>query len=76
MGVRRTQVVYPAGWTEEQIRAAEQIRGPEKPAKEYPFPLDAFQATSVDCLVGPSPRAAIWGTCRAKGRNPVPFILR
>lgn len=49
-----TQVVFPAGWTEEQITAADAVRAPEKPAKKYPFPLDAFQATSCDCLASPS----------------------
>ena len=44
------QVVYPEGWTEEQINSASAKRGPSKPAKEYPFQLDAFQSISCDCL--------------------------
>ena len=54
---RRTcthEVVYPDGWDAaavEAFNAASAARPlPAKPAKEYPFPLDSFQATAAECL--------------------------
>jgi ATP-dependent RNA helicase DOB1 len=47
-------IVYPDTWDEAaiaQYTAAAQARPlPSKPAKEYPFALDAFQATAAECL--------------------------
>ena len=48
------EVVYPDGWDAaavEAFNAASAARPlPAKPAKEYPFPLDSFQATAAECL--------------------------
>lgn len=47
-------VVYPDTWDADavaQYNAAAQARQlPRKPAKEYPFALDSFQATAAECL--------------------------
>lgn len=55
--VRRScthEIVYPDGWDAaavEAFNAAQAARPlPAKPAKEYPFPLDSFQATAAECL--------------------------
>ena len=54
---RRTcthQVVYPETWDAAAVAActaaADARPRHARPAKEYPFPLDAFQATAAECL--------------------------
>lgn len=46
------EVVYPDGWDAAAVDAynASARPLPAKPAKEYPFPLDSFQATAAECL--------------------------
>lgn len=55
--VRRScthEVVYPDGWDAAAVEAFNTAQAarplPAKPAKEYPFPLDSFQATAAECL--------------------------
>ena len=47
-------VVYPDTWDADAVAqynaAAEARQLPSKPAKEYPFALDSFQATAAECL--------------------------
>jgi hypothetical protein len=54
---RRTcthEVVYPEGWDAAAIEAHNAAAAarplPARPAKEFPFPLDTFQATAAECL--------------------------
>ena len=54
---RRTcthEVVYPEGWDAAAIEAHNAAAAarplPTRPAKEFPFPLDTFQATAAECL--------------------------
>jgi hypothetical protein len=46
--------VYPDTWDTDAVAqynaAAEARQLPSKPAKEYPFALDSFQATAAECL--------------------------
>lgn len=44
--------VFPDSWDEAAIAAyhAAPKKTPSRPAKEYSFPLDAFQATAAECL--------------------------
>jgi ATP-dependent RNA helicase DOB1 len=47
-------VIYPEGWDEAAVAAwqaaADAKPPPARPAKEYAFPLDPFQATAAQCL--------------------------